>query len=216
MSQLQIYTRQAGTITAVGPEIGEIEDGIRQCMVNILEDSIRIGQLLSRAKKLLVHGEYMSWLEGVMSQPRASECLWLAEAYGDRGSDVYHFLHDSGIKSKTKALAVRNVRQEVLADVLVSGRLGDTPIAELGSLPSRQLKLALKEAAQPKRAQTAPVPIDSTPLEDAFSRASSALGEAVQLLQENEWDPELCETIESYILRLDRQLSTADKIFQDI
>lgn len=133
----------------VSPEIREIEGGIRQCLVSILEDSIRIGQLLSRAKKLLPHGEYLSWLEGVMSRVRAAECVWLAEAYTDQKSDIYRLLVRADIKTKSNALLFRSISDDVLANILSSGRLGDTPIAEVGRLSYRELERQIRALKSP-------------------------------------------------------------------
>lgn len=137
-------------------EIAEIETGIRRCQFSILEDSIRIGQYLSRAKKLLDHGEYLVWVEKFMTNERAGECMWLCEAYGDPDAEIYHLLHDANIKSKSHALLFRRLAESQIADVLMCGRLGDVPLREVGALSVRDLDKKIREIVS--------LPAPATPL----------------------------------------------------
>lgn len=130
-------------------EIEEIENGIKRCQFSILEDSIRIGQYLHRARKLLSHGEYVVWVEKFMPRERAGEYLWLSDAYGDPDSDLYHLLHDANIKSKSKALLFRRLPEDKIADCLMVGHLGDVPLGEVGVLSVRDLAKKIRELIIP-------------------------------------------------------------------
>ncbi|MYC16257.1 MAG: DUF3102 domain-containing protein [Gemmatimonadetes bacterium] len=153
-AQPQLYTEPHDETTY--SEIEEIENNINRCQFSILEDSIRIGQYLHRARGLLDYGEYLSWVEKFMPFQRADECLWLSDAYSDSDTNLYHLLHDANIKSKSKALLFRRLPENLIADCLMVGHLGDVPLGEVGDLSVRDIAKKIRELIIPT--PTTPLP----------------------------------------------------------
>jgi len=77
---------------------------------SVVEDSIRIGELLTEAKKKVKHGEWLAWIEGNMpfSQPTASRYIKLFE----NRSQIIHTLQTVNNLSLRGALQLLTAREE--------------------------------------------------------------------------------------------------------
>jgi len=132
-------------------DLDRIKQRILACGVNILEEMVSIGKYLIWTKEKLDHGSFVEWLDGElgMSRYRAAEFMRVAQrVIESKCAHVRTFLHAAAGDSKKKLMALLEVSDEEVEEVMEKETFLGKSLDEFEAMSVRQLRDALRTARE--------------------------------------------------------------------
>lgn len=129
-------------------DLERIRQRILDCGANILEEMFTIGKYLIWVKEEVGHGGFIGWLDAElgMSQQRAWEFMRITQRIIDSKSPyVRGFLREAAGDSKRKLLALMDVSDEEIQEVMETKSFLGRDLDEVEAMSYRELKDALRK-----------------------------------------------------------------------